>query len=90
MLSPCDIKEQDIVSTVFRSTLERPGYVIVIDHSREMVLSPPPTRNGASGRSDLAQPQSILMSGLDGSGAVHTVLPWKAFGGFHPKFPAIE
>ena len=41
VLSPCDIKEQDVVSTVFRSTLEHPGYVIVIDHSREMVRSPP-------------------------------------------------
>jgi len=25
-----------------------------------------------------------MMSGLDGSGAVHTVLPWEAFGGHVP------
>ena len=29
--------------------------------------------------------ESFMMSGLDGSGAVHTVLPWGAFGGHVPS-----
>ena len=29
-------------------------------------------------------PISLLVSGLDGSGTVHTVLPWEAFGGHVP------
>ena len=29
--------------------------------------------------------KTIMMSGLDGSGAVHTVLPWEAFGGHVPS-----
>jgi len=28
---------------------------------------------------------AVMMSGLDGSGAVHTVLPWEAFGGHVPS-----
>ena len=28
--------------------------------------------------------KTVLMSGLDGSGAVHTVLPWEALGGHVP------
>ena len=33
---------------------------------------------------------SFLMSGLDGSGAVHTVLPWEAFGGHVPPRGSIK
>ena len=33
-------------------------------------------------KSDLRE--VLMMSGLDGSGAVHTVLPWEAFGGHVP------
>ena len=29
--------------------------------------------------------KTIIMSGLDGSGAVHTVVPWEAFGGHAPS-----
>ena len=29
--------------------------------------------------------ETLMMSGLDGSGAVHTVLPWEAFGGHVPS-----
>jgi len=31
-----------------------------------------------------SQPHTLMMSGLDGSDAVHTVLPWEAFGGHVP------
>ena len=58
------------------------------------------TGNGAAGRGSHSSSSSVgsgrcacsstacprsMMSGLDGSGAVHTVLPWEAFGGHVPS-----